>query len=36
MIRTTEGKTMKKPMAITCLLLDIGGVLLFKERGFQF
>jgi len=28
MIRATEEKTMKKPMAITCLFLDIGGVLL--------
>ena len=28
MIRATEKKTMKKPAAITCLFLDIGGVLL--------
>jgi putative hydrolase of the HAD superfamily len=28
MIRAAEGKTMKKPTAITCLFLDVGGVLL--------
>jgi FMN phosphatase YigB (HAD superfamily) len=28
MIPTTEEKTMRKPPAITCLLVDIGGVLL--------
>jgi hypothetical protein len=28
MIRSTEGKTMKNTPAITCLFLDIGGVLL--------
>jgi putative hydrolase of the HAD superfamily len=28
MIRSTEGKKMKKPTAITCIFLDIGGVLL--------
>jgi putative hydrolase of the HAD superfamily len=28
MIRSTEGKTMKKATAITCVFLDIGGVLL--------
>ena len=28
MIRSTEGKGMKKATAITCVFLDIGGVLL--------
>lgn len=28
MIRSTEEKTMKKATAITCVFLDIGGVLL--------
>jgi putative hydrolase of the HAD superfamily len=28
MIRATEEKTMKKATAITCVFLDIGGVLL--------
>jgi putative hydrolase of the HAD superfamily len=28
MMRSTEGKKMKKPTAITCMFLDIGGVLL--------
>ena len=28
MIRSTQGKTMKKATAITCLFMDIGGVLL--------
>ena len=28
MIQLTKEKTMKQPTAITCLFLDIGGVLL--------
>ena len=33
MIRSTEEKTMKKVTAITCLFLDIGGVLLTNGRN---
>ena len=33
MIRSTEEKTMKKATAITCVFLDIGGVLLTNVAG---
>jgi putative hydrolase of the HAD superfamily len=33
MIRSTEGNTMKKTTAITCMFLDIGGVLLTDGWG---
>jgi putative hydrolase of the HAD superfamily len=36
MIRSTEEKTMKKATAITCMFLDIGGVLLTDGWGHEY
>ncbi len=35
MIRSTGEKTMTKVIAITCVFLDIGGVLLTNGRNHQ-
>ena len=35
MIRTTEDETMTKATAITCVFLDVGGVLLTNGWGHQ-